>query len=121
MPGKQPPPGTRPYQVLRALGSIYGTRDAGRAWYTHLKTILEKEGWIESRLERAISRYYDSKGVLVGVMFAHVDDLLVAVNESSRMAKDSITRLQTKLHLERRDSNCWEYCGKSITVGKHWF
>ena len=40
MPGKQPPPGTVPFQVLRALGSIYGTRDAGRSWYKLLKRSL---------------------------------------------------------------------------------
>ena len=32
MPQKNPPPGTKPGQVFVATGSIYGMRDAGRAW-----------------------------------------------------------------------------------------
>eukprot|EP00971_Amphidinium_carterae_P273073 5420172-Amphidinium_carterae.1 len=32
-----PPPGVPPDAVLRARGSIYGTRDAPRAWWLHLK------------------------------------------------------------------------------------
>ena len=45
MPGAEPPPGTVPWQVLQALGAIYGTKDAGRAWYQHLRTRLHLKGW----------------------------------------------------------------------------
>ena len=46
---KNPPPGTKPGQVFVATGSIYGTRDAGRAWYEHSKTVLEAAGFVESK------------------------------------------------------------------------
>ena len=115
MPGKQPPPGTLPYQVLRALGSIYGTRDAGRAWYQHLKKTLEKAGWVESRLEKALFHLHVN-GKLVAVLFAHVDDLLVAMDERCSTAQAIMSRLVTALHLGKRDAATWEYCGKQIHV-----
>ena len=55
MPSKNPPPGMLPNQVVRAMGSIYGTRDAGRAWYLHLKKVLAEHGWRESSLEYVCS------------------------------------------------------------------
>ena len=50
MPHKNPPPGTKPEQVFVATGSIYGTRDAGRAWYEHSKKVLEAAGFVESKV-----------------------------------------------------------------------
>ena len=50
MPHKNPPPGTKPGQVFVATGSIYGTRDALRAWFEHSKKVLEAAGFLESRL-----------------------------------------------------------------------
>ena len=51
MPHNNPPLGTKPGQVFVATGSIYGTRDAGRAWYEHSKKVLEAAVFVESRLE----------------------------------------------------------------------
>ncbi len=41
LPRQNSPPGTQPCQVVRANGSIYGTRDAGRAFYHHLKKVFK--------------------------------------------------------------------------------
>ena len=41
------PPGKHPGEVVAATGAIYGTKDAGRKWYYHLKCTLEKHGIIE--------------------------------------------------------------------------
>ena len=40
LPKHNCPKGVRPGQVVRATGSIYGTRDAGRAWYLYFRAIL---------------------------------------------------------------------------------
>ena len=40
MPKRQPPPGCEPGEMRVARGSIYGTRDAGRSWYQHLRDRL---------------------------------------------------------------------------------
>ena len=41
-----PPPGLGPHDLLRAKGSIYGTRDAGRQWWKKLHRTLRKT-WLE--------------------------------------------------------------------------
>ena len=116
MPGQQPPPGTIPYQVLRALGSIYGTKDAGRAWYLHLRKILISRGWVESKLERCLFYLRDPRGETVCVLFVHVDDILAATKNGCKQVDDELSALTKKLHLDRRDGDVWTYCGKQIAV-----
>ena len=106
MPNKNPPPGTLPGQILRALGSIYGTTDAGRAWYLRSKKILSEYGWEESCLERSVFVLRDRTGgenKVVAVMFAHVDDLLLACNQKCSWLDAHLQTLAKRLHLERRD------------------
>ena len=54
LPHKNPPPGTAPDQVVIANGAIYGTRDAGRAWYLHAEKEHGVEGFHESTLEKGL-------------------------------------------------------------------
>ena len=61
-----------------ATGSIYGTRDAGRAWYEHSKKVLEAAGFVESRLEQG-PHYSHGLSGLETVAHTHVDDFLVAL------------------------------------------
>ena len=53
MPKRQPPPGCENGKVRVARGSIYGTRDAGRSWYEHLRDKLASKFRVhESALEK---------------------------------------------------------------------
>ena len=63
MPHNNPPLGTKPGQVFVATGSIYGTRDAGRAWYEHSKKVLEAAGFAESRLEQGLYYLHGPSGL----------------------------------------------------------
>ena len=74
---KNPPPGTKPGQVYIAIGSIYGTRDAGRGWFEHSKKVLETAGFMESRLEQGLCYLHGPSG-LEALVHSHVDDFLVA-------------------------------------------
>lgn len=53
-PPRPPPPGISPHDLLRAKGSIYGTRDAGRAWWKKLYSTLVRHGWKMSKIEPAL-------------------------------------------------------------------
>ena len=53
MPRVNPPPGMEPDETVLATGSIYGTYDAGRAWYTHSKGTYAAHRFNESPLEKA--------------------------------------------------------------------
>ena len=72
MPHKNPPLGTKPGQVFVATGSIYGTIDAGRAWYEH-----KEAGFAESRLEQGLYYLHGPSG-LEALVHTHVDDFLSA-------------------------------------------
>ena len=63
MSHENPPPGTKPGQVFVATGSIYGTRDAGRAWYEHSKKVLEAAGFVQSRLEQDLYYLHGPSGL----------------------------------------------------------
>ena len=52
------PPGHQPGDIVVATGAIYGTKDAGRKWYLHLKKTLESFGIIECALEKGLYRMY---------------------------------------------------------------
>ena len=100
-------------QVVQAAGAIYGTRDAGRAWYQHMVVRLKKKGWRESRLDRALF-FLNINGVTVAVMMSHVDDFLLAYDTRSAQVRKVMSELSKELHLVRNDSSCWEYCGKQF-------
>ena len=59
-----------------ATGSIYGTRDTGRAWYEHSKKV-EAAGFAESRLEQGLQYLHEPSG-LEALVQTHVDDFLSA-------------------------------------------
>ena len=86
MPHKNPPPGTKPGQVFVATGSIYGTRDAGRAWYEHSKKVLEAAGFVESKLEQGLYYLHGPSG-LEALVHTHVDDFLSTFKKASKKYK----------------------------------
>ena len=112
MPHKNPPPGTKPGQVFVATGSIYGTRDAGRAWYEHSKKVLEAAGFVESRLEQGLYYLHGPSG-LEALVHTHVDDFLSAFKKASKKYKDALQHLVHELHLKQQ-SGLVVYCGRTI-------
>ena len=109
MPKRHP---TDPGKVFYAQGSIYGTKDAGRAWYKHLKAYLAKKGISESKLERGVYRFFYN-GELQMVIHSHVDDLLVARKIDSPKVDGILDEMAKFLHLETRDKE-FEYCGVRV-------
>ena len=115
LPGVDPPPGTLPNQIVKARGSIYGTRDAGRGWYLFLREHFKKYGWRELRLEKAIYVWLDRAGELRAIAHSHVDDLLAAYDESCKEVLDILDELQRELHMKMKQ-NDFLYCGKWVTA-----
>ena len=111
-PPRPPPPGVSPYDLFRAKGSIYGTKDAGRSWWRKLWSTVRKHGWLMSKIESALFFLVESDQ-LVGVMISHVDDLFSA-GEGMGMAYDNtLKELEKELHLKvKRDE--FRFCGKNI-------
>ena len=99
-----------PGGLVIALGSIYGTRDAARAWYAHSRKILIEHGFVESRFEKGwYLRFGGPKSSLDMVLHSHVDDFYVARVHSSSTAA-CMAKLEKVLHLKRK-SLPFTYCG----------
>ncbi|CAE7468223.1 RE2 [Symbiodinium sp. CCMP2592] len=107
---RPPPPGLGPNDLLRAKGSIYGTRDAGRQWWKKLYRSLLDHGWRLSRIEAAFFILADGPRLL-GVMISHVDDLYSA--GEGKAYEDTLTKLEGELHLTIK-RGAFRFCGKNI-------
>ena len=59
------PPTKYAGEVVAATGAIYGTKDAGRKWYFHLKATLAKHGIYESSLEKGTYRMFKNGGLVM--------------------------------------------------------
>lgn len=96
MPQRQPPPGMKLGHLVRATGSIYWTRAAGRAWHMHLRDALTTCVFCESELDRG---FYTLCGPgshkLVVVRHTHVDDCLVASDAKSECASAVLAKAKT--------------------------
>ena len=113
LPGKWAPPGCLPNQVMQALGAIYGTRDAGRSFYLHAKTVLEKYGLVELSLEKSCYALVFDKRI-AAVVHTHVDDFLAATDGSDR-ARRVIEKIKTELHMIENASASFTYRGLNIS------
>ena len=114
-PPRPLPPGYPEGMLLRAKGTIYGTRDAGRGWWLKLRRIVLENGWIESKLELAMFLFFEiidtTKRVCRGIMIAHVDDLLVCgTGAKYRASMDAISKV-VDLNVKETD---FVYCGKRV-------
>ena len=96
MPADNPPPGIGPGEIVLATGSIYGTYDAGRTWYTYSKGIYASNRFRESPLEKSWYIYRNRHGVVTGVMHAHVDDILVACNTNDKETMAALESIRQK-------------------------
>ena len=109
-PPRPPPPGISPHDLLRARGSIYGTKDAGRSWWKRLFRTLKRFGWRMSRIESAMFLLViDTK--LVGVLITHVDDLFCA--GEGKVYQDSISAMEKEIYLKVSHRE-FRFCGKNV-------
>ena len=109
-PPRPPPPGISVHDLLRAKGSIYGTKDAGRSWWKKLFKTLKAHGWIMSKLEPALF-YLVVEGKLRGILITHVDDLFCA-GEGAEF-KATIDSMEKEIHLKVKKEE-FRFCGKNL-------
>ena len=96
---------------LRAKGTIYGTRDAGRGWWLKLKRVLTEAGWRPHPLEPAFFTFHAKDGSLQGLMTSHVDDLLYCGDGTEYRA--SLDKIIAEIKLKIKTES-FVYCGKLI-------
>ena len=81
---------TRGFLLIRPL---YGGRDAPMRWFIALSERLRQHGFIQLKTDVCMFNKFDSQGNLIGMLIAHVDDLLFCGTE--RFRKEAITAIQT--------------------------
>ena len=115
--GDQAPPGMDKHgHLVRACGSIYGTKDAGRAFYLHVRKTLRTLQFRESTMEPGVYYLRDKLGTCM-VIHTHVDDFLVARRSKTPLNESVLKKLSGLLHLKRtEDLTDFIHCGKRIRV-----
>ena len=116
LPAENPPKGTLPNQIVIANASIYGTRDAPRAWYLRLKSIMADLELLETQLEKSLFVWRHAGEPRI-VLATHVDDLIVAWRLRDAEAYHKIEMLIKRLLLkDTRGGSKATYCGKLIEI-----
>ena len=72
--------------ILKLTGSVYGLRNAPRAWYQRVKKDLEALGWRCQQLDQCVFLKYDGEE-LVGICGVYVDDFIIAGNKTAQNGK----------------------------------
>ena len=115
MPKRQPQPGCEPGEVRVARGSIYGTRDAGRSWYQHLRDKLASNFRVhESALEKGLY-LYEFNGRLTFVTVTHVDDLFYAYDTRCKTTKSLLKAIVKEFTMSRKQDD-FVFCGRRVRV-----
>ena len=92
------PPGVLPGSLFVCHGAIYGTKDAGRKWWSKLRRTLRGNSWQESRLERAFFLLFDGD-ILVGLIGTYVDDLFATGDTTNKLYNETMDELRKVLLL----------------------
>ncbi|CAK0818246.1 unnamed protein product [Prorocentrum cordatum] len=111
---ENPPPGTVPGQIFFATGSIYGAKDAGRAWYSYLKSVLSGSHIHESKLERGWY-YLAHQGEIILVIHSYVDDMFFAWKQSNTYVLKIMPELEKRLHLAKKVGDV-DYLGTRVQM-----
>ena len=69
--------------ILKLTGSVYGLRNAPRAWYQRVRKDLKALGWGINQLDPCVFVKYDGNE-LVGIIGVYVDDFIIAGNPKNK-------------------------------------
>ena len=85
--------------VGRALSEVVkgvlGMPDSPSGWWEELRDTLQGDSWTSLKLDSAFFCLRDSSGHLVGMIIVHVDDMLLATN-NSRQAESHLSPFEQK-------------------------
>ena len=76
LPNEIPDP-TLAGKTARLLKSIYGLKQAGRAWNEHLQSFLSNNDWTQSLSDPCLSTYFDKTHQCNVHLLLYVDDILL--------------------------------------------
>ena len=91
--------------------TVYGLKDAAKAWYGKVVKVVEELGGVRSRLEPNIFFWKEGHKVK-GVLCTHVDDFCYGGTKS--FLKETIGKLREKLKVGEQESRRFKYIGVMV-------
>ena len=91
--------------------TVYGLKDAAKAWYSKVVKVVEELGGERSRLEPNIF-FWKKENKLNGILCSHVDDFCYGGNES--FLRETIGKLREKLKVGEQESKRFKYIGVMV-------
>lgn len=108
----RPPVETGSKGIWKLKKTIYGLKDAAKAWYEKVKKIVEELGGTKSILDNIVFFWKNKKNELIGIMCAHVDDFCFGGSEEFQ--KKVIGGLLGKLKIGAREKRDFKYIGVNV-------
>ena len=91
--------------------TVYGLKDAAKAWYGKVVKVVEELGGVRSRLEPNI--FFWKQGCKVkGILCTHVDDFCYGGTKT--FMEETIGKLKEKLEVGEQESKKFKYIGVMI-------
>ena len=99
--------------IWKLKKTIYGLKDAAKAWYDKVRKVVEELGGMRSSLEPVIFYWRDEKEKLMGIMCTHVDDFCYGGNNT--FLKNNMKVMEKKLKVGEKQSKFFKYIGVNIS------
>ncbi|OLP79745.1 Copia protein [Symbiodinium microadriaticum] len=106
-----PIPGLPRGRLARVLKGIFGLADAPRRWWQRLSRSMETRKWIRSTIDQATWMLRDDSNNIIGIVVAHVDDLLFAGGSE---AEQSLRSVGEELGFRELTKDKFTWCGKQF-------
>ena len=96
-------PGIERGALIEIVKGVFGLPDSPWGWWKELRDTLQGDSWKSLKLDPAVFCLRDFSGRVIGMINVHVDDMLLATDESQR-AESHISRLLQTMNGWRRQS-----------------
>ena len=96
--------------ILKLTGSVYGLRNAPRAWYKRVRTDLESLGWRAHQLDQCVFLKYEGEQ-LIGACGVYVDDFILAGKKNDPRWKAAKASLVGLYKWGKWETNSFTLCG----------
>ena len=95
--------------------TVYGLKDAAKAWYCKVVSVIKEMGGEKSRLEPNIFFWKDNRGKLKGLLCSHVDDFCFGGTEEFL---EEMKMMRKLLKIGEQEEGSFKYIGVNVKQGK---
>ena len=108
----RPPKEARTDKIWKLRKTVYGLKDAAKAWYDTVKQVILELGGRKSKLENTLFSWHNEEENIVGIMCTHVDDFCYGGNEF--FEREVIGKMRKSLRVGSEEVRSFKYIGICI-------